>query len=250
MRNISYSLLFADDLALINCFDRPGKILSLIKRYLAILETWMKSWKLRVSGSKCQYIIIGKGDKPNLEFKIFNEKIPYEKHPVFLGVTFDESLAFQEHIKKLRQRCTKRLNIIKIISHKSWKLKRETVVATYFSLVRSLIDYSAFAAERFSSTNMTYLQVIQNQMIRATFRPPFLTNLTNFANSMHIPTLEARLASIFTKYVLTGWQNSNPLTNQLTKEYLRGFEGRPLKLRTPLCQFREVIQINRQYFND
>jgi hypothetical protein len=59
-----------------------------------------------------------------------------------LGITLDEKLNFQEHITNLRVECSDRVIALKIISHKSWRLTKDTLKKVYYSMVRSKIEYS------------------------------------------------------------------------------------------------------------
>jgi hypothetical protein len=45
-----------------------------------------------------------------------NKIIPYTKHLKILGLTFDEKRTWTTHIKKLKDKAKKRLNIIKVLS--------------------------------------------------------------------------------------------------------------------------------------
>lgn len=69
--------------------------------------------------------------------------IPVEKEHKFLGVLLDEKLSFIPHIKKLRIKCMKALNILKILSHQSYGTDRECLLSIFNSLVRSRIDYGS-----------------------------------------------------------------------------------------------------------
>jgi hypothetical protein len=59
-------------------------------------------------------------------------------------VVFDKKLLFNRHYDNLRTRALKRLNIIKIFSHKSWGLSPKTLKCIYTALVGSICDYSFF----------------------------------------------------------------------------------------------------------
>ena len=54
--------------------------------------------------------------------------IPYNPNPVFLGITFEENISFNSDFNNLKSRALSKLNIIKIFSHKSWHLNRETFI--------------------------------------------------------------------------------------------------------------------------
>jgi hypothetical protein len=135
--NVSYSALFADDLKSIFIFKKPGHIKSIINKYLDSLTSWLSQWRLKMNAKKCCYTIFSNGGRGDLEFdlKLNSEFIPYNPNPVFLGITFDESLCFHTHFENLRARALSRLNIIKIFSHKSWHLSRKTLTCIYRALM-------------------------------------------------------------------------------------------------------------------
>ena len=134
---MSYSALFADDLKSIFIFLKPGHIKNIINKYLDSLTSWLSQWRLKMNAKKCCYTIFSNGGRGDLEFdlKLNSEFIPYNPNPVFLGITFDESLCFHKHFENLRARALSRLNIIKIFSHKSWHLSRKTLTCIYRALI-------------------------------------------------------------------------------------------------------------------
>jgi hypothetical protein len=166
--NVSYSALFADDLKSIFIFKKPGHIKSIINKYLDSLTSWLSQWRLKMNAKKCCYTIFSNGGRGDLEFdlKLNSEFIPYNPNPVFLGITFDESLCFHTHFENLRARALSRLNIIKIFSHKSWHLSRKTLTCIYRALIGSIFDYSFFSVANVSENSLGLVQRIQNRAIR------------------------------------------------------------------------------------
>jgi hypothetical protein len=109
-------------------------MLSIVKKYLLDLETWLSKWKLSMSASKCNYSIFSNGNKKyTFDFKLADQAIPYEKHPKFFGVIFDARLTFKPQIEEIKNKCLKRLNIIKIISQ-TMEIKRKSA---YHNLLRA-----------------------------------------------------------------------------------------------------------------
>ena len=102
--NVSYSALFADDLKSIFIFKKPGHIKTIINKYLESLTHWLSQWRLKMNAKKCCYTIFSNGGRGGMEFdlRLNSESIPYNSHPVFLGITFDESLCFNKHFENLR----------------------------------------------------------------------------------------------------------------------------------------------------
>jgi len=243
-KNHSYSMLYADDLASFFCYDKSGHIKSIINKYLRTIEAWLVKWKLRMSANKCCYTIFTNGRRnERFDFKMFEENIPYEKNPTFLGIKFDEGMNFGTNIENIREKCANRLNIIKIISHKSWRLDIKTLLATYYALVRSVIDNMAFGVNRISDSNIKRLQVVQNKAVDSILKPGLRVNLIKLASSNGIQTVGERLKELFTEYYKTKSSHNNPLLGQLIEEYRSGFESRQEinQERTPLCLVKNQI---------
>jgi len=59
-----------------------------------------------------------------------------------------------------------RVNKIKILSHRRWKLSKETLTPLYRSLIGSIIEYSFLTVSEISISTLNFLQAIQNQAIR------------------------------------------------------------------------------------
>ena len=102
--------------------------------------------------NKCNYIVFTKGQNKILKLMLNNQLIPYCENPKFLGVVFDKTLSFNRHFENLRTRALKRLNLIKIFSHKSWGLSTKTLKCIYTALVGSIFDYSFFAVVNVSTS--------------------------------------------------------------------------------------------------
>ena len=76
-----------------------------------------------------------------------------------------ENSSFIHHIKYLKAKCLKALNLLKVLSHTSWGADRTTLLKLYWSLVRSKLDYGII----YGSARKSYLQMldpIHNQGLR------------------------------------------------------------------------------------
>jgi len=64
----------------------------------------------------------------------------------FLGVIFDNKLTFLPHIRYLKEKCMKALNLLRVVAHTSWGADQHTLLHLYRSLVRSKLDYMAVSS--------------------------------------------------------------------------------------------------------
>ena len=244
-KNRKQPLLFAVDLVTLFIFKKKTRTLQEINKYIHLLESWLIKWKMKISTSKCNYIIFSKSGAPDINISLHGELIPRTKNSTFLGITLDERLSFKDHIINIKNKCIERLKIIKILGYKSWKLKPKVLSYIYKTLVGSLIDYSFFLVNVTDNHDFHKLQVIQNKFIRYIFKLPFDCSneiISSYEPTLNMSRLEVRLTKLSHKYIATSIINDNPIMIPLIKEYLNGFTARSIKYPTPLCTSASIFR--------
>ena len=73
------------------------------------------------------------------------------------GQTFDKKLTFLPHIKYVKDKCLKALNLIKVVSGTEWGGDRKVLLHLYRSLIRSKLDYGSIV---YGSARKSYLQIL------------------------------------------------------------------------------------------
>lgn len=197
---------------------------------------------------KCSHIIFSGNSAKNqvLNIKLYGKPIPYLNSPTFLGIKFDEALCFNHQIDLIRSRCQDRLNIIKILSSKNWKLSKKTLLGIYKALIGSIIDYSFFIFSRASRTNLHKLQRIQNISIKSIFHLPYDTPseiLQNLMSDLKIDNIETRIKNLFIRYINNCFVHKNYLITDLVKDYVSAFvdSSKPPETKTPLSHFSDLL---------
>jgi len=113
---------------------------------------------------KCNYIVFSNNkynQEEALSIKLFGKNINKSENPNFLGIRFDKYLSFKNQLNYLTSACMKRVNVLKVLSNKSWGLTVKTLNQVYNSLIRSLLEYSSIIYPCFSATNLSLLEKIQ-----------------------------------------------------------------------------------------
>ena len=124
---------------------------SQLNKYLKLLETWLNTWQFKMAPEKCSYTIFSRyykaGDKgkkgiqrESFDLFLYDAKIPNQNSPLFLGLRFDKYFCFKDQINYLKETCNDRLNIIKVLSHYSWKINTKTLTQLYKSLLQALFS--------------------------------------------------------------------------------------------------------------
>jgi len=75
------------------------------------------------------------------DLKLYNTPIPVVTGAKFLGLVLDKKLTFTAHIKYIKDRCLKALNLLRVIAHKDWGADSTTLLKIYRTLVRSKLDF-------------------------------------------------------------------------------------------------------------
>ena len=133
----------------------------------------MDNWRFCLAPHKCVYTILSR-DKSNrlkensFELKIHDERIKHDPNPKLLEIKFD------------KYKVKKRLNLLRILSFKKhWQLNKRTLINIYKSLVRSIIDYSAYLSSFISDSFTEKLERIQNSALRIIFKTNLLDQISS-----------------------------------------------------------------------
>ncbi|GFN82014.1 sodium-coupled monocarboxylate transporter [Plakobranchus ocellatus] len=119
-----------------------------------------------------------------------------------LGVVFDSKLTFSSHVKYLKKKCLKILNLLRIVGHTNWGADRATLLKLYRTLVRSKLDYGSVVFGSAKKNILKALDPIHHQGLRialGAFRTSPIKSLYAEAGE---PSLEHRHIKLACNYVL------------------------------------------------
>ena len=134
--------------------------------------------------------------------KFDNDSIQFVKEAKFLGLIWDTKLTFEPHIKYLKARCQKSLNLLKVLSRTQWGADRTTLLKLYRSLVRSKLDYGFIVYGSASKTALAKLDPVLNQGLRLSLGAFRSSPVESLYVEAHEPPLEIRRDKLALQYVL------------------------------------------------
>ncbi|GBM83391.1 hypothetical protein AVEN_211457-1 [Araneus ventricosus] len=94
---------------------------------------------------------------PEPEILLGNQLITVVNEVKFLGITFDKKLTFRPHVKKLRKKLDKALNILKVLSNTSWGASRTSLLRVYRAAILSKMDYGCII---YGSARQSVLKIL------------------------------------------------------------------------------------------
>ena len=126
--------------------------------------------------------------------------IPIVPTQKYLGLLLDSKLNFGPHVDSIRNRCLRRLNILRCIAGQNWGADRTTLLRFYTSLIRPILEYNSFLFDNISQTRKASLEAVQNQAIRI-ITGAFRTSPTcSLLADINLPSLQQRRLLLLTRY--------------------------------------------------
>jgi len=138
---VDYSL-YVDELLI--CYR--SKHIHIIERHLQRslhkLQEWADTNGFKFSSTKtvCLHFCRLRKLHPDSQLFLNGSPIPVVEEVKFLGIIFDKNLSFLPHLRYLKDKCTKALNLLRVVAHTSWGADQQILLYLYRSLIRSKLD--------------------------------------------------------------------------------------------------------------
>jgi len=177
------------------------------------------------------------------QFTLNGAAIPIVNEFKFLGLIFDKTLKFIPHIKYLKDRCMKAMNLLKVVAHTDWGADGATLLKLYRSHVRSKLDYGCIV---YGSARSSYLQAldrVQNGALRlclGAFRTSPIPSLQVEANEL---PLTLRREKLTLQYItkLKSTPDNPAYTCVFEPKYTLLFEAKPFVIPTLGVRVKDLL---------
>ena len=166
--NISKAL-FADDLVIWTTEKYPILARAKLRKALSIIGTYCNFWKLKVNSQKSVYSIFTRSHVQaarNMNLSIDGSPLTKVENPAYLGVTLDRQLTMKPFIESLKEKASRRLNLVKTLATTTWGANKTTLRQIYLGYVRSAMDYALPIQAAASESVRESLDKVQNQSLR------------------------------------------------------------------------------------
>ncbi|XP_046803859.1 uncharacterized protein LOC124419270 [Lucilia cuprina] len=161
---------YADDCSILATGNSIDDLCGLINSYLCDLSSFFHLRNLKISPTKSSATLFTTWTKEvglELDVTVDGEKIPTVNHPKILGVTFDSLLMSSAHTTAICNKMRSRNKVINSLAGSTWGMDKETLLTTYQTIGRSVVNYAAPVwTPRVSDTKWKKLKSCQNAALR------------------------------------------------------------------------------------
>ena len=161
---------YADDISVYIKGTDLSDMSKKINEYVPTLTAFLEERNLQVSAEKSTVTLFtpARAEAKHVpEVKVQGQPVKLDKTPKLLGVKFDTMYTFTPHINDTISKAKKRLNILKSLAGSTWGQDKDTILVTYKSICRSVLEYAApIWSPSISETNWVHLQAVQSKALR------------------------------------------------------------------------------------
>ena len=184
------------------------KNMNSIERKLQLCLNKIQNWadvngfKFSRTKTACVHFCSKRKHHDDPQLTLDGTPIKVVKEVKFLGVIFDNKLSFKPHIAMLKEKCSKALDIIKVVANTKWGADKNTLLHLYRSLIRSKLDYGCIVYGAARTSYIKALDAIHHQGLRlcsGAFRTSPVDSLYVEANE---PPLDLRRIKLLLQYIL------------------------------------------------
>ena len=139
--------LYVDDFAIFYTSGSLRHIQRIMNKAIKNIEEWTSSVGYKLSVEKTKAIVFYKDKRwlknQNIDLSIKNTSINFMESVKFLGLHFDQRLNWKVHVKQVKAKGLKALNICKKLAHTTWGADRETMLKLYKATVLPILEYGS-----------------------------------------------------------------------------------------------------------
>ena len=240
--------VFADDVSMYTVQKTLADAESVLQEAVNQFRQWCLTWGLEVNPGKSSLMYFSRKRFFRLPAVLYgDELIPIKKQKLFLGLLLDSpSLTWEPHVNLVRQKCSKRLNLLKALGHSKFGCSRRVLMRLYTACIRSVIDYGYPIYGSTSPTNYSKLQIIQNSAVRIILGAWRSSPIIDMHGELALPMLSIHHKDVALKYLwkIQNYPAEHPVFQKVSSNFshmISSWETRSFKHKVPFIKRSQDI---------
>lgn len=138
------TLLFADDIVIYTRTKNHNLATQILQRAINNLEAWAEQNGQGFTPLKTKCMIFTKRNQvPDLNLRLYNQILQKVETHKFLGLILDTKLTWKTHLKELKTKCLRQLNLLRIVANRNQGVRRRTMIKLYKIFILSILNYGS-----------------------------------------------------------------------------------------------------------
>lgn len=214
---------YADDIGVWATSLDPMEANTLIQNSLQLIESWCKKWQITLSPAKTKVLLFSRfptDKRTSISLRLFNETLSTHNEAMFLGVMFDVRMTWEPETKRLVDKASKRINLLRSISSLCPEPNPDFMTTIFKALVIPVFEYGCIASINAAEVHMKKLQVLQNCAIRICLRLPAYISEPTLHDASGLTPVFLHLSRFALKR-LSAISQSSPMVRESIEKYKR-----------------------------
>ena len=143
-KTVSQKFIYADDITLAYQCKSFEETELVLQKDLEIMSKYFKSWRLKLNLSKTEVSTFHLNNQlanRELNIQLNNTALNHNFNPKILGITFDRTLSFRNHLETKAKKLATRINLIQQLAGTTWGANANTLRTAAMSLVFTTAEY-------------------------------------------------------------------------------------------------------------
>lgn len=213
------ALLYADDLVIHYNHKDLTEIQRLIQETLNQLQNWSgpkSGFKFSENKTKAMLFTRRRKNIFNPDLFLNGTKLGYSEQYKFLGIIFDHKLSWVSHIKTIKGKAIKSLNLIKMLSSHSFGSDRKLLLKIHQSIFLPILDYGSILYVTANKNLINSLNSVHHSGVRIATGAFKTSRTTSLLVDAGLPPLHFRRDKQLLNYSLNIFSSPfHPLYNEL-----------------------------------
>lgn len=198
---------YADDFVLFVINKDIKKCEQYVQTALYTVVNLLDELGLSLSVNKTNFCVFSRGRRRIMPtIKIYGQELTSTECVKYLGLWLDRSLLWRKHVNEVIDKCSKFMNILKMLAGRSWGMHTKHIRRLYIALIRSRIDYGSFLYDCSANCHVSKLDKLQNQALRVIGGFIKSTPIHVMQSELSLPPLFIRRLYLAYKYMLNAYR--------------------------------------------
>lgn len=228
--------IYADDAVIFTKNNDNNKVKDIFSETLKKIDEWGTKSGAKLSIEKCAILhICKKHNCPSFEVEYNSKKIKRVNNLRILGVVFDKNYTFKEHCQQLRKNLNSRLNIVKYLTSKNFRIHISTMTNITRAIFLSKIDYALPIYGWCAASHIKLLQGPYHAAVRRSIGAFPTSPITNLLAEAGMPSIEERTTHLTYKLIPKLFVSRNQILFQEVKKTINGIRIQRLESTIVRC---------------